>query len=149
MAVKSFKYYDTTTKKQETVDYYDYFDHLERFSFEWKEVQLQFKYSVKLSDDKKKLIKKMSMNKQNKKLLYTHESRMCYLKLVGTTVQAIHSLIFAYLFYVPILKRSVKISTNYTKDLTKITIAQKNASMRKFYQHHIDPNNFLYCFNET
>ena len=74
---------------------------------------------------------------------------MCYLKLVGTTVQAIHSLTFAYLFYVPILKRSVKISTNYTKDLTKITIAQKNACLRKFYQRHIDPNNFLYCFNET
>ena len=58
VAVRSFKDYDTATKKQETVDFYDYFDHLERFGFEWEEVQLQFKYSVKLSDDKKKLIKK-------------------------------------------------------------------------------------------
>ena len=58
VAVKSFKYYDTTTKKQETVDFYDYFHHLERFSFEWEEVQLQFKYSVKLSNDKKKNNKK-------------------------------------------------------------------------------------------
>ena len=33
---------------------HDYFDHLERFGFKWKEVQLQFKYSVKLSNDKKK-----------------------------------------------------------------------------------------------
>ena len=67
VAVKSFKYYDTTTKKQETVDFYDYFHHLERFSFEWEEVQLQFKYSVKLSNDKKKIIKKMSIDKQNRK----------------------------------------------------------------------------------
>ena len=58
VAVRSFKDYDTATKKQETVDFYDYFDHLERFGFEWEEAQLQFKYSVKLSDDKKKLIKK-------------------------------------------------------------------------------------------
>ena len=53
MAVKSFKYYDTTTKKQETVDFYDYFDHLERFGLEWEEVQLQVRYSLKLSNDKK------------------------------------------------------------------------------------------------
>ena len=52
-------------KKQETVDFYDYFDHFERFSFEWEEVQLQFRYSVKLFDDKKKLIKKDSMNNKN------------------------------------------------------------------------------------
>ena len=52
-------------KKQETVDFYDYCDHLERLSFEWEEVQLQFRYSVKLSDDKKKLIKKDSMNNKN------------------------------------------------------------------------------------
>ena len=53
VAVKSFKYYDTTTKKQETVDFYDYFDHLERFGLEWEEAQLQVRYSVKLSNDKK------------------------------------------------------------------------------------------------
>ena len=58
MAIKSFKYYDTTTKKQETVDFYVYFDHLERFGFEWEEVQLQFKCSVKLSNAKKKINKK-------------------------------------------------------------------------------------------
>ena len=44
-------YYDATTKKQEIVYFYDYFDHLERFGFELEEVQLQ--YFVKLSDNKK------------------------------------------------------------------------------------------------
>ena len=71
--VKSFNYNDTTTKEQETVDFYDYFEHLERFGFEWEEVPLQFKYFVKFSDDKKKLIKKMSMDKHNRKLLCTDE----------------------------------------------------------------------------
>ena len=37
---------------------YDYFDHLERFRFKWDKVQLQFKYSVKLSNDKKKINRK-------------------------------------------------------------------------------------------
>ena len=47
------------------------------------------------------------------------------LKLVGITVQAIQSLIFAYLFYVPNFERRFKIITNDTKDLTKKTIVQK------------------------
>ena len=65
---------------------------------------------------------------------------MWSLKLVGTTVQAIHSLTFVYLFYIPIYEWSFKISTNDTKDLTKIAIAQKNVYMRKFDQCHIDQN---------
>ena len=68
---------------------------------------------------------KVSMDKHNRKLLCTDESRMWSLKLVGTTVQAIHSLTFAYFFYVPIFEQSFKISTNNTKDLTKIRIAPK------------------------
>ena len=56
---------------------------------------------------------------------------MWSLKLVGTTVQAIHSLTFAYLFYVPIFERSFKITINDTKYLTKITIAQKKCLHEK------------------
>ena len=55
----------------------------------------------------------MSMNEQNRKLLCTDESRMWFLKLVGTTVQAIHSLMFAYLFYIPISELSFKITTSF------------------------------------
>ena len=73
----------------------------------------------------------MSMDKHNRKLLCTDESRMWSLKLVGTTVQVVHSLTFAYLFYVPIFERSFKISTNGTMDLTKITIAQKKCLHEK------------------
>ena len=52
--INGFQYYDTTTKKQETIEFYDYYDHLERFGFTWKNDQLEFEYSVKLSGDKKK-----------------------------------------------------------------------------------------------
>ena len=51
--IKSFQYYNTTTKKQETMEFYDYYDHLERFGFTWKNDQLEFEYSVKLSPVKK------------------------------------------------------------------------------------------------
>ena len=84
----------------------------------------------------------MLMGKHNRKLLCTDESRVWSLKLVGTTVQAMHSLTFAYLYYVPIFEWSFEITTNDIKDLTKITVAQKNAYMRKFDQLRIDSNVF-------
>ena len=31
--INGFQYYDTTAKKQETIEFYDYYDHLERFGF--------------------------------------------------------------------------------------------------------------------
>ena len=32
--INSFQYYDTTTKKQETIAFYDYLYHLDKFGFE-------------------------------------------------------------------------------------------------------------------
>ena len=51
-------YYNTTTKKQEEVEFYNYFLHLEKFGFEWQDASIEFKYSAELSTDKIKLIKK-------------------------------------------------------------------------------------------
>ena len=48
-----YTYYDTTTKNQETVEFYDYFDCLEKFGFKWEDAAIEFKCSVKLSSDKK------------------------------------------------------------------------------------------------
>ena len=60
--INGFQYFNTTTKKQETIEFYDYYDHLERFSFTGKYDQLEVEYSVKFSADKKKtLIKKNSL----------------------------------------------------------------------------------------
>ena len=48
-------YYNTTTKKQEEVEFYNYFLHLEKFGLEWQDASIESKYSVELSTDKKKL----------------------------------------------------------------------------------------------
>ena len=46
-------YYNTTTKKQEEVEFYDYFLHLEKFGLKWQDASIEFKYSVELSTNKK------------------------------------------------------------------------------------------------
>ena len=50
--------------------------HLEKFGFEWEDTKLEFKYSVKFSNNKKKLIKKMDMGKTTRKKLFLDESRL-------------------------------------------------------------------------
>ena len=50
--------------------------HLEKFGFEWEDTNLEFKYSVKFSNNKKKLIKKMDMGKTTRKKLFLDESRL-------------------------------------------------------------------------
>ena len=42
-------------KKQEMVEFYNYYEHLEKFKFEWENEPLEFKYSVELSTDKSQL----------------------------------------------------------------------------------------------
>ena len=51
--VNGFQYYDTTTKKQETIQFYDYFYHQEKFGFEWNHDGPRLRYSIKLSVNKK------------------------------------------------------------------------------------------------
>ena len=36
------------------MDFYDYYGHLEKFGFEWKDTDLAFKYTVEFSSGKKK-----------------------------------------------------------------------------------------------
>ena len=43
-----FTYYNTTTKKDERVEFYDYMQHLDNFDFTWKNSAIKFKYSVEL-----------------------------------------------------------------------------------------------------
>ena len=44
-----FKYYSLQTKKAEEIDFYDYYGHLEKFGFEWKDNNLAFKYTIEFS----------------------------------------------------------------------------------------------------
>ena len=59
-----FEYYDVTTQKQETIDFYDYhlkitttIYHLKNFGFTWEHVPLEFKCKITLFADKKALTK--------------------------------------------------------------------------------------------
>ena len=50
--------------------------HLEKYKFEWEDTELAFKYSVELSSDKSKLIKKFWMQKGVKRKLVLDEQRI-------------------------------------------------------------------------
>ena len=51
-------FFNTTTKKNENFLVYDYYKHLKDFGFEWENKKLEFKYTITLSSDEKKLTKK-------------------------------------------------------------------------------------------
>ena len=53
-------FYDTTNKKNKEIEFYNYFQHLQKFGFVWDHLALNFMYPIKLSTDKVKvkLIKK-------------------------------------------------------------------------------------------
>ena len=42
--INGFKYYDITTQKEETIEFYNYHDHLKNFGFMWEHSPLEFKY---------------------------------------------------------------------------------------------------------
>ena len=39
--INGFEYYDTTTQKQETTEFYDYYYHLEIFGFTWEHASIE------------------------------------------------------------------------------------------------------------
>ena len=63
--INGFKYYDTITQKEETIEFYNYYDHLKNFGFTWKHSPLEFRYEITLSSDKKN--DKKNYNGQNNK----------------------------------------------------------------------------------
>ena len=71
------------------MEFYDYYDHLERFGFTWKNDQLEFEYSVKLLPVKKKLIKKISLGKSTRRKLCVDESRMWGINLRSNETKSI------------------------------------------------------------
>ena len=76
MPAIKYTFYNTTTQKQEEVEFYNYCLHLEKFGFLWRDSNLEFWYSVIPSTDKKKLIKRTSMGKSTRKKLFLDESRI-------------------------------------------------------------------------
>ena len=50
--------------------------HLEKYKFEWEDTELAFKYSIELSSNKSKLIKKFWMHKGVRRNLFLDEQRI-------------------------------------------------------------------------
>ena len=62
--INGFKYYDTTTQKEETIEFYNYYNRVKNFGFTSEHLPLEFKYEITLSSDKKTLTKKLQWAKQ-------------------------------------------------------------------------------------
>ena len=52
--INGFQYYDKTTQKQETIEFYDYYHRLKNFGFTWEHALLELTYEITLSADKKR-----------------------------------------------------------------------------------------------
>ena len=76
--INGFQYYDTTTQKQETIEFHDYYHHLKNFGFTWEHAPLELKYGIILSADEKTLTKKITMGKDTRFKIIIDESRMVY-----------------------------------------------------------------------
>ena len=50
--------------------------HLEKYKFEWEDTELAFKYSIKLSSNKSKQLKKFWMHKNVKRKLFLDKQRI-------------------------------------------------------------------------
>lgn len=74
--INGFQYYDTTTQTQETIEFYNYYDHLKRLGFIWEYTPMQFKYEITLSIDVKTLTKKITVSKSISQQISVDKSRI-------------------------------------------------------------------------
>ena len=95
--INGFKYYDTITQKQETIEYYNYYNHLKRFGFTWEHSPLEFKYEITLSSDEKKMKKNITMDKITRRKLAIDESRILLVtrnnRLVSVSSEYVNNII--------------------------------------------------------
>ena len=118
----------STTKKQETIEFYDYYVHREKFYFTWKNDQLEFEYSVKLSTDKKKLMKKIWLRKSTRRKLSIDELRMLCVNLRSHETK---NILFEYIEG-NFIESVLEITRNDTKDLKNLTVQQKNEILKQY-----------------
>ena len=76
--INGFQYCDTTTQKQEIIEFYDYYNHLKNVGFMWEHAPLKLKYEITLSADEKTLTKKITMGKNIRFKITVDESRMMH-----------------------------------------------------------------------
>ena len=109
-------------KKQEEVEFYNYMLHLENYGFEWEDTSLEFKYSVRFSTDKKGLIKKLSMGKTIRKIIFLDESRVWSFAVNKMERKQLRDYLFGYFFHTNAIELYFCINlTNTSKDITGLT----------------------------
>ena len=103
--------------------------HLEKYDFQWENTSLQFKYEIKLSTDKKKLIKTISVENGTRKELLLDEQRITSVELdpsapTEPSTFVNRSNLLAYFWANSVAQTYFSIGTQ-TKDFTSLTKREK------------------------
>ena len=59
------KEYKTKTENNEDNLFYSYYEHLKKFAFKWENIAIDFKFSLNLSKNEKKIDKKNDNEQRN------------------------------------------------------------------------------------
>ena len=112
--------------------------HVEKYNFAWEHTELAFKYSVKLSSDKSKLIKTFWMHKSTRRKLFLDEQRMWNVTLTDPNKPlenkfTVRSKMIGYFRdgFVPKAFFGIRTATQ-VRDFTTITKGQKNTYIRYY-----------------
>ena len=121
-------YFNTSTKKYEKFEIYDYLEHFKTYGCEWTNDILKFKYEIKLVLGKiQKKRKKKPLDKTTRKKIYIDESRVWKMSMrwpknkpfIGRI-----SYLMGYLYNENHVKSSLGI-TGSSFDFTKLTNSRK------------------------
>ena len=112
--------------------------HLEKYKFEWEDTELAFKYSVELSSNKSKLIKKFWMHKGVRRNLFLDEQRIWNVTITDPSKPlenkfTVRSKMIGYFRdgFVPKAFFGIRTATQ-VRDFTTITKGQKNTYIRYY-----------------
>ena len=115
---KKLTFFNTTTQKNEDFTFYDYVGHLEKFGYEWSKAG--FKYKITIKDNK--IIKKLTLEKQQRIDFNVDESRMYNIANANDSFfNILISFSMPYFENVNFLKRHFKISGKKF-DFTRLSI---------------------------
>ena len=135
-------------KKNEDFTFYDYVGHLEKFGYEWSKGV--FKYKITIKDNK--IIKKLTLEKQQRIDFNVDESRMYNIANANDSFfNILISFSMPYFENVNFLKRHFKISGKKF-DFTRLSILKKHSYLGYYstIQHKNKPYIWriddLYCF---
>ena len=132
-------------QKNEEIEFYNCFQHLQKFRFVWEHLLLNFRYSIELSSDKTKLIKKMTMSKIARKKIFVVESRIWNLEepATGRAIRplsasnmktSIRSILFGYMWY-DIHAESLLNIKGSSKNLAAMGMTEKSNFIREFIRY--------------